>query len=237
LSGSCNLIPDIMKVKICGIRNSSELSMAINAGADAVGFITDVPVDSPRKITLVEASHLISKVPIFVITVLVIMPENAHEAVRMIQEARPAAVQIHNTLPLSELKKIRETGVKLIKTIPVSQDARADTLIKQIQELSGAADAVLLDTAMNGKTGGTGISHNWEVSSKVVMKAGIPVILAGGLKPENVMDAVRCVHPYAVDTASGIETDGKKDEKKVMDFINNARMRQLPTPDRCGHVP
>ncbi len=216
-----------MKVKICGIRNSSELSMAINAGADAVGFITDVPVASPRKITLSEASVLISKVPVFVTAVLVIMPENAHEAVKMIQEARPAAVQIHNALALSELRKIRGTGVRLIKTIPVSQDARADTLIKQIQELSGVADAVLLDTAMDGKTGGTGIPHNWEISSKVVMNAGIPVILAGGLNPENVRDAVRCVHPYAVDTASGVETDGKKDEKKVMDFINNARFHEI----------
>ena len=226
-----------MKIKICGIKTEHDLTVAINAGADAVGFITDVPVDSPRKITLSEASRLISKAPVFVTTVLVIMPENAQEAVRMILAARPAAVQIHNELPLSELKKIKGTGVKLIKTIPVSQDAHADTLIRQIQELSGVADAVLLDTARDGKTGGTGIPHNWEVSSKVVMKAGIPVILAGGLKPENVMEAVKYVRPYAVDTASGIETDGKKDKKKVMDFINNARMRQLPTPDRCGHVP
>lgn len=216
-----------MKVKICGIRNSSELSMAINAGADAVGFITDVPVDSLRKITLAKASRLISKVPVFVTSVLVIMPKNAHDAVRMILAAKPSAVQIHNELALSELKKIRETGVKLIKTIPVSQDARVDTLLRQIQELFGVADAVLLDTARDGKTGGTGIPHNWDLSSKVVMNAGIPVILAGGLKPENVMDAVKCVRPYAVDTASGVETDGKKDEKKVMDFINNARMHEI----------
>lgn len=216
-----------MKVKICGIKNEHDLAVATNAGADVVGFITDVPVDSTRKITLSEASRLISKVPVFVTTVLVIMPENAQEAVRMIQAARPSAVQIHNALALSELKKIRGTGVKLIKTIPVSQDAQADTLIRQIQELSGVADAVLLDTARDGKIGGTGILHNWEVSSKVVMRSGMPVILAGGLKPENVRDAIRCVRPYAVDTASGVETDGKKDEKKVMDFINNARMHEI----------
>ena len=216
-----------MKVKICGIKTGHDLAVATNAGADAVGFITDVPVDSPRKITLVEATHLISKVPVFVTSVLVIMPENAHEAVRMIKAAKPAAVQIHNDLALSELKKIRETGVKLIKTIPVSQDAHEDTLIRQIQELSGVADAILLDTARDGKTGGTGIPHNWEISSKAVMNASIPVILAGGLKPENVCDAVQCVHPYAVDTASGVETDGKKDEKKVMDFIYNARKHEI----------
>ena len=216
-----------MKVKICGIKTAHDLAVAINAGADAVGFITEVPVDSPRRITLSEASRLISKVPVFVTTVLVIMPENAHETVLMIRAAKPAAVQIHNELALSELKKIRETDVKIIKTLPVSQDARADTLIKQIHDLSGVVDAILLDTARDGKTGGTGIPHNWEISSKLVMNAGIPVILAGGLKPENVRDAVKCVHPYAVDTASGVETDGRKDEKKVMDFINNARMHEI----------
>ncbi len=216
-----------MKVKICGIRTEQDLSVAINAGAEAVGFITDVPVDSPRKITLAEASRLISKVPLFVTPVLVIMPENAHQAVQMIQAARPGAVQIHNALPLSELVEIRKTGVKVIKTIPVPRDPDADALINQIKGLSGAVDAVLLDTLLDGKSGGTGVPHNWEVSSKIVMNAGIPVILAGGLKPENVGDAAGRVRPYAVDTASGVETDGKKDEKKVLDFIKNARMHEV----------
>jgi len=84
-----------MKVKICGIRNTAELTMALDAGADAVGFITEVPVNSPRKISLVEASELMSKVPVFVTSVLVIMPESAEQAIHMIQTAKPAAVQIH----------------------------------------------------------------------------------------------------------------------------------------------
>jgi phosphoribosylanthranilate isomerase len=214
-----------MKVKICGIKSEQDLVMALNAGADAVGFITEVPVDSPRKISLAEASRLISKVPVFVASVLVIMPENAEQAVHMIQTARPAAVQIHNTLGISELKMIKETGVKLIKTIPVSADT--GTLIKQVRELHGIADAVLLDTVLDGNSGGTGVPHNWKVSSGIVLHSGMPVILAGGLKPENVTDAIRTVRPYAVDTASGVETDGRKDEKKVMAFIKNARMHEI----------
>jgi phosphoribosylanthranilate isomerase len=213
-----------MKVKICGIKNERDLVMAVNAGADAVGFITEVPVDSPRKISLSVASQLIAQVPIFVISVLVIMPKNANEAVNMINAAKPTAVQIHNALPLAELRKIRETGVKVIKTIPVSERADTKTLIDQINKFSGIADAVLLDTAIGGKTGGTGVSHNWEVSSKVVLYADMPVILAGGLTPSNVSKAIKCVRPYAVDTASGVETNRKKDENKILDFINNARM-------------
>ena len=216
-----------MKVKICGIKADRDLNMAINAGADAVGFITEVPVDSPRKISISEASRLISKVPVFMTSVLVIMPETAEQAINMIKTARPGAVQIHNAMALSELKEIKETGVKLIKTIPVSRDSEPETLIKQISELSGIADAVLLDTSIDGKTGGTGAQHDWEISSEVVLHAGMPVILAGGLNPENVKDAVRSVRPYAVDTASGVETDGKKDEKKVAAFITNARMHGI----------
>src|SRR3972149_1462576 len=212
-----------MKVKICGIRNTAELTMALNAGADAVGFITEVPVDSPRKISLVEASVLISKVPVFVTSVLVIMPENAEQAIDIIQAARPMAVQIHNNLSPSELKKIKGMNVKLIKTIPVPQNAENETLMKQIRELDGIADAVLLDTSLGGKAGGTGATHNWDISSRVVLDAGIPVILAGGLNPENVSYAVKSVRPYAVDTASRVETCGRKDEKKVIDFIKNAR--------------
>lgn len=212
-----------MKVKICGIKSERDLAIAVNAGADAVGFITEVPVDSPRKITLSEASGLIARVPLFVTSVLVIMPESADEAINMIHAAKPVAVQIHNSLPFEELEKIRETGVKLIKTISVSAHADTDMLIDLVKDLSGIADAVLLDTVLDGKTGGTGVTHNWELSSKVVLNSGLPVILAGGLNPQNVRAAVQCVRPHAVDTASGVETDGRKDEMKVIDFINNVR--------------
>lgn len=213
-----------MKVKICGIKSERDLAMAINAGADAAGFITEVPVDSPRKITLNEASRLIALVPVFVTSVLVIMPKNADEAIEMIHAARPNAVQIHNSLPINELREIRQTGVKLIKTIPVPIHADVRMLLDIIKDLSGIVDAVLLDTALDGKTGGTGVVHNWELSSDIVRKTSLPVILAGGLNPKNVMDAVRCVRPYAVDTASGVETRGKKDENKLNDFIKNARI-------------
>ncbi|HEY9206803.1 MAG TPA: phosphoribosylanthranilate isomerase [Candidatus Methanoperedens sp.] len=216
-----------MKVKICGIKTERDLGIALKAGADAVGFITDVPVESPRKITLGQASRLISKVPILVTSVLVIMPENADHAAGMIDAAKPDAVQVHNSLPISELKQIKSTGVKLIKTIPVPQNAIPGLLIKQVSELKGIADAILLDTITGEKTGGTGIPHNWKISREIVLHAGMPVILAGGLNPANIREAAGMVRPYAVDTASGVETDGKKDEKKVIDFIINARMHEI----------
>lgn len=214
-----------MKVKICGIRTQRDLTMAVNAGADAVGFITDVPVDSPRKITISEASQLIAKVPLFVTSVLVIMPKDADEALNMIKKAKPSAVQIHNSLSIEELEKIKNTGIRMIKTIPVAQHSDSTELMLEIRTLSGIVNAVLLDTAHDGRTGGTGIVHNWELSSEIVRNSEIPVILAGGLNPQNVQNAVQSVHPYAVDTASGVETGGQKDKIKVVEFIRNARIQ------------
>ena len=216
-----------MKVKICGIKSESELALALNAGADAVGFITDVPVETPRKISLDLAASLISKVPVFVTSVMVIMPENADIAIDMIQKARPSAVQIHNDIDITELVKIRKSGVKVIKTLKVSQDSKSASILKQVDALKGVADAVLLDTAIGGKTGGTGVTHNWDVSAEVIRHSSLPIILAGGLIPENVGKAVRTVCPYAVDTASGVESNGVKDEKKVTDFIRNAKIHGI----------
>lgn len=216
-----------MKVKICGIKSQCELALALNAGADAVGFITDVPVDTPRKISLDLAASLILKVPVFVTSVMVIMPENADIAIDMVQKARPSAVQVHNDLDITELVKIKESGIKLIKTLKISQDSEAASIVKQVDELKGVADAVLLDTAVGGKTGGTGVTHNWEVSCDVVRHSSVPIILAGGLIPENVGEAVRTVCPYAVDTASGVESNGIKDETKVTEFIRNAKIHGI----------
>ncbi|MBW6470813.1 MAG: phosphoribosylanthranilate isomerase [Methanosarcinaceae archaeon] len=224
------------RVKICGMKSQDDVKIAINCGADAVGFITDVPVETPRKIDLNTASELISRVPIFVNTVLVIMPNDAKHALEMIEAAKPDVVQIHNNFAVDELEIIRNnTATGIVKTIsiPVNTRRTADTIaavVKQIKDLTdrGLVDGILLDSSASGKVGGTGAVHDWSVSRAVVEAVDmspvpVPVILAGGLNPDNVGEAVKSVLPYAVDTASGIETDGMKDEKKICRFIHEAR--------------
>jgi len=212
------------RIKICGNTNPADLAHAIACGADAVGFITDVPVRSPRKIDTETAKELIKQVPVFVESVLVIM--------------HPTCVQIHSDLPVSELAEISKT-VKLIKTIAVPKDAPsgiADHIISRIDALTGIADAILLDTSIGSRTstgarsggegggGGTGKVHDWGISAEVVKRSRLPIILAGGLTPDNASDAIRKVHPYAVDTASGVETDGKRNPDKVRRFIGECMM-------------
>lgn len=230
------------RIKICGNTNPGDLAQAIACGADAVGFITDVPVRSPRKIDTETAKELIKQVPVFVDSVLVIMPDDLGSAMALIRETRPTCVQIHNDLPISELAEISKT-VKLIKTIAVPEDAPsgiADHIISRIDALTGIADAILLDTSINtsastgaksgarsgeeGGGGGTGKVHDWRISAEIVKRSRLPIILAGGLTPDNASDAIRKVHPYAVDTASGVETDGKRDPDKVRRFIKQCVM-------------
>ncbi len=226
------------RTKICGNRNPEDLDYAIACGADAVGFITDVPVRSPRKIDSETAKDLIKRVPVFVDSVLVIMPEDLDSAVALIRKTRPTVVQIHNDLPDHELAKLASTvdPVKLIKTIAIPEGAGpeiADRVTSRIHELSGIADAILLDTSTSttsrtdttgttstgARSGGTGRVHDWRISAEIVRRSRLPIILAGGLTPDNVSDAIRKVRPYGVDTASGVETDKKRDCDKVRRFI------------------
>lgn len=237
------------RIKICGNTNPADLAYAILCGADAVGFITDVPVRSPRKIDVETAKELIKQVPVFVDSVLVIMPDNLGSAMALIRETHPTCVQIHSDLPVSELAEISKT-VKLIKTIAVPEDApsgTSDHIISRIDALTGIADAILLDTSISSRTsistgaksgeeggarsGGTGKVHDWGISAEIVERSRLPIILAGGLTPDNAADAIRKVHPYAVDTASGVETDRNRNPDKVLRFIRECMMADRVVDD------
>lgn len=225
------------RTKICGIRSPEEIELAALYGADAVGFITEVPVESPRKLDSDTAAYLVSKVPRSLSSVLVIMPENSVKAVELIEKINPDIVQIHSRLPLLELEIIKEkTCIPIIKTlsVPVQGEASGETgrnttsvssLLEEVSLLGEAdiIDSILLDTARSEKPGGTGCVHDWTLSRRISEETRLPLILAGGLKPENVGEAIRTVSPYAVDTASGVETCGKKDAVKIKSFIEEVR--------------
>ncbi|UCH02250.1 MAG: phosphoribosylanthranilate isomerase [Candidatus Bathyarchaeota archaeon] len=209
-----------VKVKICGITNKEDLKIASNHGADAVGFIVGVP-SSPRNISLAMAEKLIRLVPIFVKRILVMVPRNVEELFAAYDKLKPDAIQLHGkyvTNPHILREKIPH--IPLIKAI----NANPINALKSALEAT-FFDAILLDSYVRGKYGGTGIVHNWDLSRQV--KKTIqpkPLILAGGLTPENVKEAIAKVQPYAVDVCAGVELClGIKDSKKVIAFIENAK--------------
>lgn len=220
------------RIKICGMRTSEDIELAALYGADAVGFITEIP-ESPRKLDSDTAAVLISKVPKYLDSVMVIMPENSSRVLELIEKVKPDIVQIHSDLPPVELEIIREkTDIPIIKTLSVPAGMGAskiqslvNRLLKEVRELekSEVVDSILLDSGIAGKTGGTGCVHDWDLSRRIAEETELPLILAGGLKPENVQEAIKVVSPYAVDTASGVETSGKKDVTKIKSFIEEVR--------------
>ncbi len=225
------------RIKICGIRTPEEIELAARYGADAVGFITEVPVESPRNLDYSTANFLVSEVPRCLDSVLVIMPENSARCLELIEKVRPDIVQIHSKLPLSELELIKENiDIPIIKTLYVAAHDEISLeklenstfvfdLLEQVSLLEETAvvDSILLDTEKSGKSGGTGCVHDWTLSRRIADETRLPIILAGGLKPENVQEAIKAVSPYAVDTASGVEVFGKKDSLKIKSFIEEVR--------------
>ena len=208
-----------IRVKICGITQKEDLEFAVNAGADAVGFVVGVP-SSPRNISLRKASNLIKQVSPFVKSVLVTVPQSLEELDDILKMLNPGAIQIHGAY-LDEKVRDKFPNRLLIRAVKANVK---DAIIKAEEEAK-IFDAILLDSCVEGKYGGTGITHDWRLSRKV--KQAIhpkPLILAGGLTPENVADAVQAVEPYAVDVSSGVECQpGIKDHQKILKFVENAK--------------
>ncbi|KOX91908.1 N-(5'-phosphoribosyl)anthranilate isomerase [Haloarcula rubripromontorii] len=204
------------RVKICGVTDSADRNAVVTAGADAVGVIHGVPVDTPREVDEETAMRLVDGVPPFVTSVLVTMPTTVQEAVRRVDRIEPDAVQVHDGLSPAELGALDS---RITQDIVAVVEANAPA----IEDYATHADALLVDSVDADGGGGTGETHDWERTRAVVDSLDVPVVLAGGLTPENVAEAVETVGPFAVDVASGVEqSGGRKDHDAVGRFVRNA---------------
>ena len=208
-------------MKICGLTREEDLAIAVSMGADAVGFLVGVP-ESPRNLTLKRAENLLSKVPIFIDKVVVTPPKSIEWLLEVNNMLKPSAIQIHGKNELDS--KIIQNSIKdtrLIKTIYVTKNSLNKKIIEDLKTF----DAILLDSFNKTQYGGTGKVHDWKLSRQIKKALEpIPVILAGGLTPDNIKEAILTVKPYAVDVASGVESNpGIKDDKKIRTFIENAK--------------
>ncbi|PSP61590.1 N-(5'-phosphoribosyl)anthranilate isomerase [Halobacteriales archaeon QH_8_67_36] len=205
------------RIKTCGVTTTEDRDAVVDAGTDAVGVIHGVPVDTPREVDEATAQSLVAGVPPLVTSVLVTMPTTVQEALKRVDEIEPDAVQVHDGLSPAELGALsRRVSQQLLAVV--------DPLADDLGAYADHADAVLVDSVDDEGAGGTGETHDWERTRKLVADLDVPVILAGGLTPDNVAEAVRTVRPFAVDTASGVESSGGvKDHDAVRAFVANAR--------------
>jgi len=206
------------RVKVCGLTSEEDLETTVAAGADAVGFIADVPVDTPREVDSCTAADLVAATPPFVTTTLVLMPESPSHAVTLARTIQPDVLQLHCDFDREELQFVRaESSTKLVVTVDATEGERA-------HDLDDVADALLVDSTTDDGAGGTGETHDWDATRDLASALDSPVILAGGLTPENVAEAVTTAEPYGVDVASGVESDGgTKDARAVQAFVRAVR--------------
>jgi phosphoribosylanthranilate isomerase len=207
------------RIKVCCIQSEDEVDRAIEAGASALGLVSAMPsgpgVISDERIAAL-AAHISGRVTTFLLTSS-IDPSVIHAQVRA---SGVDVVQLCDMLTPSGREQIRSRlpGVAVVQVIHVSDDSAIDEAIGA----EPTSDALLLDSGNPGRNvpelGGTGRIHNWSISGKIVSAVRIPVILAGGLNPQNVASAVALVRPFGVDVCTGVRSDRTLDDEKLEAF-------------------
>lgn len=201
-----------VRVKICGITNLDDALAAADSGADALGFVFFQ--GSPRYIPHDDAASIIREIPPCITTIGVFVNETPEKMEQIASQTGIDVIQLHGDEPPTMCSASR----RVIKAIRVKSLESLDPLV----EYQGKVSAFLLDTHAPDIFGGTGQIFNWGIASEA--KRFGRIILAGGLTPDNVAEAVRQVMPYGVDVSSGVELQkGRKDHRKVKVFIKNAK--------------
>ena len=201
-----------VRIKICGITSEKDALAAADFGADALGFIF---APSPRRISTERARQIIEVLPPLVQTVGVFVNEDPHRVMSTAAVCGLDILQFHGDEPAAYCGGFKGRVVKAVRL------ASRDDL-PALSEYSDIVDCLLLDTYVENKIGGTGVTFDWELA--VEAKKHGRIILAGGLNPENIDGAIKKVRPYAVDASSGLErSPGVKDHGKMAQFIERVR--------------
>ncbi len=219
------------RVKVCCNTHAEDIALCVEEGADAVGVVVEYPAPVPWSLSRRRAAELISGVPPFVSTVAVVGGD-ADTILRLAEATRADALQLHGDEPEEVVQAVRQglsgTGVRLLKVLSIGHghghdatewNARAERFV------GAGADAILLDARAAGRAGGgTGRTIDWSLAHTVTTTCSRPVVLAGGLTPENVGSAISSVMPYAVDVVSSVEdTDHRKVRSRLRAFVAATR--------------
>jgi phosphoribosylanthranilate isomerase len=223
----------VTRVKMCGLMSTDDVGLAVTAGADALGFVTEYPQSVPWNLTRDRAAALVAAAPPFVTTTAVV--GGAVEVMLAIAATvQPHFLQLHGDETADEIEAVcaglAGSGTKVIKALRVDIDSGEAMFVERdpvkaatILASTGIAGLVL-DSKTANRPAGTGIPLDWGVAARVAASSGCPLILAGGLSADNVGAAIDHVHPYGVDVISGVESErGVKDGCRMRAFMATVR--------------
>jgi phosphoribosylanthranilate isomerase len=213
------------KIKICCISSLKEAKLAIKYGASAIGLVSEMP-SGPGVISEELISEIALQIPSNIDSFLLTSKLTAEEIIEQHRKCKTTTLQIVDSVEHDVYKKLRSIllGIKIVQVIHVQDENSVDEALK----VEKYVDAILLDSGNQKlkvkELGGTGRRHDWKISRKIREGIKIPMFLAGGINPENVVKAMEEVQPYGLDICSGVRINGKLNEellKKLFSQINN----------------
>lgn len=224
------------RVKVCGLMNEIDMDHCVHAGVHMLGFVVEFPVTVPWNLTVERAKELIHAVPPFVSTCIV-TGGSVEKVVHLAEKTRPHVVQLHYEETLDDVttiaRQLQAIGIKTVKALRVDSRGKCkfeiDDPIEASQALSKSGiSAILVDSYTESMPGGTGVMVDVTTFEKIQQASTLPVILAGGLNPENVQSFVHDVNPFAVDVLTGVEVrPGEKDASKIIKFMKRVNVNEV----------
>ncbi len=222
-----------MWIKICGTTSREDAKVAVDAGADAVGFVFAA---SPRRVTPEVVREIIRALPSNVEKIGVFVDASAEEIIATAEAAGLTGVQLHREYSAADVSNMRARlrksteSLRVVHVAPYDGDsagfARRLQLLAALPVADDDPTVVLVDTRVGDKVGGTGIPFDWDAAQNAFHQhaANLRLIAAGGLQPETVRQAIQTMRPWGVDVCSGVEgVPGRKDHRQVTEFIRSAR--------------
>ncbi len=214
----------MVRIKICGVTSTEDARLAAAAGADAIGL--NFYDKSPRCVSPQQAAALVRALPAFTAAVGVFVGAPLRQVCAVAYQLGLRGVQTYDERPPTE-DTFPFAHVPAFRVKDATGLEHVRRFVDAASALGRAPSAVLIDSYVEGQMGGTGHRAPWELLRD--FNPGVPVILAGGLTPENVAEAIRVVRPWAVDVASGVErAPGVKDPERLIRFVRNARAAPAP---------
>jgi phosphoribosylanthranilate isomerase len=213
-----------VRVQIAGVSTLEEAMALERLGADALGLTVRLPSGVHDDLTEAKARSIIQALPPFITCVAITYVDTARDAADLCRALGVAAIQLHGECPPRELELLRAAAphLKIIRAVSVT----GPDAVAAARALERRVDAIILDTydPATGRRGATGKTHDWTISRRIVDSVRVPIILAGGLTPDNVAEAIAAVRPWAVDVHTGVEDpDGTRNLAKMRTFIARAR--------------